>query len=181
MGCVLAGGFTATAIFAQPDQPMNPQPAAAVLSLTGQNSAHSGNSFWVFSDGENNYHQLQSQAHELAQKWVKADKDETKRDLSTKITDLLNQQFDLHSKQQQKELEDLEKQIAELRSVLRKRQDAKSAIVDRRLQQLLQDAQGLGWQSPSNPFITGHMPSIPSRHTLTPVPAVPPAPPAKAP
>jgi hypothetical protein len=64
---------------------------------------------------------------------------------------LLAKQFDQHVQQQQKELENLEKQIASLRTVLRKRQDSKTAIVDRRVDQLLLEADGMGWNVPSTP------------------------------
>jgi predicted RNase H-like nuclease (RuvC/YqgF family) len=89
--------------------------------------------------------QLQAQARELALKYAKSDKEEEKKDLRRKLADALSQQFDLHMQQQQKELEELEKQIADLRSLIRKRQDAKSSIVERRIDQLAQDAQGMGW------------------------------------
>jgi hypothetical protein len=53
--------------------------------------------------------------------------------------------------QQQKELADLERQMAELQNLLKKRQKAKSEIIDRRMDQLIQDAEGLGWTAPGSP------------------------------
>jgi hypothetical protein len=175
LGCLLVAGFATTAIFAQPDQPTPAAPS--VIRLTQGTSDH----FWVMGDADS-YHRLQNQAGELAQQYIKADKDESKRELRTKLTDVLNQQFDLHTKQQQKELEDLEKQIAELRTVLKKRQDAKSTIVERRAEQLIQDAQGLGWSSGSNNWFGYTMSGrAAGRHSVA--PALPPTPPpaAKAP
>jgi hypothetical protein len=93
--------------------------------------------------------QLHSQSITLAKQYAKAEKEEEKKDIRKKLTDVLNEQFDLQMKQQQKELEDLEKQVANLKTMLKKRVDAKSAIVDRRIDQLAQEADGLGWSTPN--------------------------------
>jgi DNA-binding transcriptional regulator YbjK len=95
--------------------------------------------------------QLQTESAPLARQYVAAEKQEEKKQLRQRLSDTLSQQFDLHVKEQQKELEDLEKQIATLRSVLKKRIDAKATIVERRVEQLIQDAEGLGWNAPSSP------------------------------
>jgi hypothetical protein len=87
----------------------------------------------------------------LAQQYVKAEKDDEKKEIRKKLTDVLGQQFNAQVQRQQKDLEDLEKQIASLRAVLKKRQDAKSTIVERRVEQLIQEAEGLGWTAPSTP------------------------------
>ncbi len=95
--------------------------------------------------------QLQTESAPLARQYVAAEKQEEKKQIRQKLSDTLSQQFDVHIKEQQKELEDLEKQIATLRSVLKKRIDAKATIVERRVEQLIQDAEGLGWNAPSSP------------------------------
>jgi hypothetical protein len=87
----------------------------------------------------------QSQAAQLAQSYVKTQKEEDKTKIRKKLTDVLGEQFDQHSKRQEKELEDIEKQIASLKTVLKKRLDAKSTIVERRVDQLIHDADGMGW------------------------------------
>lgn len=105
----------------------------------------------LFADGLN----VQSQTAGLAQQYVKAEKDDEKKELRKKLTDVLGQQFNAQVQRQQKDLEDLEKQIASLRAVLKKRQDAKSTIVERRVEQLIQEAEGLGWTAPSTPHANG--------------------------
>jgi hypothetical protein len=90
--------------------------------------------------------QLRSEARSLAQKYAKSDKEGEKKELRKKLAEALSQQFDLHMEQQQKELEKLEKQISDLRALMEKRQEAKNAIVERRIEQLAQEAQGMGWQ-----------------------------------
>lgn len=93
----------------------------------------------------------QAEAPLLAHQYVKSDKEEDKRELRKKLTDLLSKQFDQQAQRQQTELEDLDREIKRLRSLLAKRLDAKSKIVERRFEQLVQDAEGLGWNAPSNP------------------------------
>lgn len=82
---------------------------------------------------------------QLAQQYAKATKDDEKKDIRKKLFEALGQQFDELAEQQQKELEDLEKQVTALKALLKKRHDARDAIIDRRLEQVIQDAEGLGW------------------------------------
>jgi hypothetical protein len=107
-----------------------------------------------------NVWQAQGNAAQLAKQYVKAEGEEKKHEIRAKLTTLLGQQFDTHAKQQQKELEDLEKQITRLRTLLRKRQDARTTIIERRIDQLVQEAEGLGWSAPS----TIHPDFVPSGH-----------------
>jgi hypothetical protein len=139
--------------------------ALAAASVFGQSPGGSGGGVagWAtMADDENlaglaghlGWHQpkavqLHSDSVKLAKQYAKAEKEEEKKDIKKKLTDVLNEQFDLQMKQQQKELEDLEKQVANLKAMLKKRVDAKSAIVDRRIDQLAQEAEGLGWSTPN--------------------------------
>jgi hypothetical protein len=90
----------------------------------------------------------QSKASKLAEKYVKEEKSEVKQEIRKQLTDVLNQHFDNRMEEQKKELDKLEKEIADLRAVLKKRQDAKGAIVERRIETLIQEAEGLGWNAP---------------------------------
>jgi hypothetical protein len=137
-------GVVAVAVSAQ--QPATPPPPAAggVAGLPGA----SGFETMTLWDQKINAHH---RASELARGYVKAEKESEKREIRQKLTDVLNEQFDEHMQHQQKELEDLEKQIAELRAVLKKRSAAKAAIVDRRIEQMIQDADGMGWTAPGSP------------------------------
>jgi hypothetical protein len=93
--------------------------------------------------------QSQTQITQLAQKYAKATKEDEKKDLRKKLSDALGKQFDQLAERQQKELQDLEKQVADLKALLKKRHDNRESIIDRRLEQVLQDAEGLGWSTPS--------------------------------
>jgi hypothetical protein len=92
----------------------------------------------------------QSQAG-LAKQYVKAQKDDEKKEIRKKIVESLGKQFDQYVQQQQKELENLEKQIVTLKATLKKRADNKTNIIDRRVEQLILEAEGLGWNAPGSP------------------------------
>jgi hypothetical protein len=112
------------------------------------------------------YQFVQSESTGLAQQHVKADKEDQKKEIRKKLADALSQQFDVHIKKQQKELEDLEKQVGKLREVLKKRVDAKATIVERRVEQLVQEAEGLGWSAPSSRPRTFVSPQLDTAATL---------------
>jgi len=90
----------------------------------------------------------------LVQQYVKA-KEEDKKEIRKKLAEALGKQFDAHMKQQQDELAALENQINDLKNIMKKRQEAKTTIIDRRLDQLIQDAEGLGWTAPGSPQHAG--------------------------
>jgi hypothetical protein len=111
---------------------------------------------------------------QLARDYVKAEKEDAKKDLRKKLADSLGKQFDQHLQHQQKELDDLEKQIASLKDVLKKRVAAKNDIVERRIEHLIREAEGLGWNAPGSPrvphgnnFFGGHTPVPKPEKSLT--------------
>jgi hypothetical protein len=106
-----------------------------------------GHAVYRLDSGEANPFQLQAESAELANKYVKAKNDDEKGEIRKKLKDTLSKQFDLHMGQQRKELQELEKQIEHLRSVLSNRQEQKDRIVGKRIDQLIDEAQGLGWSS----------------------------------
>jgi hypothetical protein len=119
------------------------------------------------------FQQLQEQSSQLAKQYITTEKSDEKQNIRKKLADVLNQQFDMHMQRQEKELAALEKEIADLRSLMKKRQDAKAAIVDRRIDQVIQDAEGLGWNA------SGHFSGDRGFwfNLQRPMPAVPPTPP----
>src|SRR5262245_43952894 len=62
---------------------------------------------------------------DLAKQFVKSTKDDEKKELRKKLSDAIGKQFDQMAEQQQKELDDLEKQVSALRTLLKKRHDAR--------------------------------------------------------
>src|SRR5262245_16912819 len=113
LGMTLAVGLTCAAVFAQ-----QPTPAPAGGSGMGGYRTYSNDdgTTVLYSQLANPSMQglfkLQSRSAELAQKYVKTEKDDEKKEIRKQLADLLGQQFDQHTKQQQEELEDIEKQIA---------------------------------------------------------------------
>lgn len=84
------------------------------------------------------------QSQELVKQFTKA-KGEEREKLKTKLTEALERQFDLRQKHHQEEIAALEAQINKLKELVQKRQDNRRDIVTRRFEQLVRDAEGLGW------------------------------------
>jgi len=99
---------------------------------------------------------LNVESRQLAQKYVKTGGEEEKTEIRKKLHDAVAREYDEHAKIQQAELDSLEKTIAHLRSVAKKRADAKSTIVSQRIEQLLQEANGLGWPTPGTPNLVAN-------------------------
>jgi hypothetical protein len=77
--------------------------------------------------------------------------DEGKRTaIKGKLSPLLDKQFDLQQKRRDLELAELEAQIKKVRDLMKKRADARPTIVEKRLDQILRDADGLGWAQPGS-------------------------------
>ena len=139
---------TGAVVFAQgqPEQAKQPlvqiQPNNAPPVYTFQAPGPNGPGYFV---------NVQDQSSQLIHDYVKAEKEEEKKEIRKKLAEALGKQFDAHMDQQQKELADLEKQIANLRALLKKRQEGKTTIIDNRMDQLIRDAEGLGWTAPGNP------------------------------
>lgn len=72
--------------------------------------------------------------------------DTTKRaDLSKSAKELLSAQFDERQKVRENQLKELEERVKKLRDQLDKRQQAKDQIIQSRYDDLLRNAEGLGW------------------------------------
>jgi hypothetical protein len=69
------------------------------------------------------------------------DRDRIKDDLR----ELLEKQFELRQRRHEQEIEALEAQVKSLKELVRKRNDNRGLIVSKRLDQILRDAEGLGW------------------------------------
>jgi len=82
----------------------------------------------------------------------KGTEDEDKRSkIKTKLADSLSRQFDAQQKRRDLELSRLEARLKKVRALMKKRSDERKVIVDKRLDQLVREAEGLGWAPPSGP------------------------------
>ncbi len=80
-------------------------------------------------------------------------------EIKTKLSAALAKQFDAQQKRRDLELVRVETQLKKLRELMKKRGDERKTIIDRRVDQLVRDAEGLGWAPPPGPssfFPTGN-------------------------
>jgi flagellar motility protein MotE (MotC chaperone) len=151
MGLLLAAGLACSwAIAQQPQQtqPVPPSPAVAPIAVS---PGYATQNTYTLTQSSS----MDPQAAKLAKQYAKAEKEDEKKEIRKKLSDLLAKQFDAQALRQQKELDELEKQIATLKTTLKKRQDSKTTIVERRMDQLIQEAEGMGWNVPSTPRAGG--------------------------
>lgn len=131
--------------------PLNTYWAPAVAAQEAAAAAFGGRAGYSYAG--------QVRSSQLALKFVKAEKASEKDEAKKQLVEELAKEFDEHLKQQQKEIEDLDKQLATLKATLKKRQDNKTTIVDRRFEQLIQEADGLGWNAPRGSRIRATSPA----------------------
>jgi hypothetical protein len=74
------------------------------------------------------------------------DKERTK--IKEKLTTALSKQFDMQQKRRDLELSRLEAKLKKLRALMKKRDEERKTIIDKRLDQLIREADGLGWAPP---------------------------------
>lgn len=92
--------------------------------------------------------QLANEAESLAKQLAEAT-DDKKAELKEKLQDTLSRQFDAQQKARELEVARVEARVKKLRDTIAKRNEARRSIIDKRLDQLLSDAEGLGWNSPA--------------------------------
>jgi hypothetical protein len=88
---------------------------------------------------------LDQPINQLLGKWKAAKDDAEREHLKKQVRELLKVQFTARLAGHEKEIEQLEAKVKELREQLSLRREKEDEIVDFRFQQLLREAQGLGW------------------------------------
>ena len=88
---------------------------------------------------------LGAQVADAATEFRSATEDAQRTELQQKIAALVAQQFDLRQSMRERELEELSAQIVRLRTLHDQRTAQKERIVVDRVNQVMRDAQGLGW------------------------------------
>lgn len=89
--------------------------------------------------------QLERKTRDLARQYKETDSAERKAELKAELKNLLLELFELRQERYKAELMELEKQIKELSSKIKKRSENKEKIVERRLQNLLTTEEELEW------------------------------------
>jgi hypothetical protein len=82
---------------------------------------------------------------ELLHKWKEAKNEAERGKIKDELHKVLAGQFKAHLGEQEKEIAQLEAKVQKLREQLELRRSKQEEIIDFRMQQLLREAQGLGW------------------------------------
>ena len=93
--------------------------------------------------------QLGQQAESLVKQLADATDEKDRAKLTENLQETLTQQFDTQQKVRELEVVAIEARAKKLRDVINKRNDGRRSIIDKRLDQLLREAEGLGWNSPA--------------------------------
>jgi hypothetical protein len=113
-------------------------PAVAGWPLTYGAADHSGSGYHEFTN-------------QLLVEYQAASDDAAKNSIVVKLTETVGKQFDARQSAREKELKQLEDQLVKLKAAQSKRTAQKDRIVKDRVQQLINNAEGIGWggDSPS--------------------------------
>jgi hypothetical protein len=84
----------------------------------------------------------------LVDQYVRAEGDAQRAKIKTDLSAALAKSFDLQQQRRSLELTHVEARLKKVREVMQKRSDARQTIIDKRLDQVLREAYGLGWTSP---------------------------------
>jgi len=85
------------------------------------------------------------EAEQLARKLGDAKSDSDRSKIKTELCQVLEKQFDLRQKRHLDEIKALEAKVKKLKDLVDKRQENRREIVSKRLDQIMSDAEGLGW------------------------------------
>jgi hypothetical protein len=88
-----------------------------------------------------------ARTHRLVERWKASNQDTEREKVEADLRTVLKREFTSRLAAHDKEIKDLEEKVRQLRARLALRKEKQDEIVEHRLQQLLRDAQGLGWGS----------------------------------
>ena len=98
--------------------------------------------------------QAEAEQGQLLAKYTQTTDAKERAEIKASLAKVLQNLFDLQLWQREREVSEVEARVKKLREAIDKRKAAKEAIVNTRLDQLLNEADGMGWVSP-----TGGMPA----------------------
>jgi hypothetical protein len=93
--------------------------------------------------------QLGQQAESLVKQLADATDANDRAKLKQTLEETLTQQFDTQQKVRELEVASIEARVKKLRDTISKRNEARRTIIERRLDQLVRESEGLGWNSPA--------------------------------
>jgi hypothetical protein len=112
----------------------------------------------------------QDEQSRIAQ-YAAATNEQERNKLKESLSKVLDRQFDLQQQMRKLELDPIEARVKRLRELIDKRNQARKTIVEKRLDQLLRDAEGMGWTPPGEPA-AAVAPPIPMGASTYPVPGM---------
>lgn len=89
--------------------------------------------------------QLEQDVRSLTAQFAEVKDEQQRAGLKRKLSATLEKQFDTQQNLRELEVEQIEARLQKLRELINKRADSRRRIIDNRLEQLLNDAEGLGW------------------------------------
>jgi hypothetical protein len=122
-----------------------PNPEHAISILT--EDVHDYGTTYTLSSGStrNAESVLARRTDELARKLGGAKSDSERSQIKTELSEILEKQFGLRQKRHQEEIAALEAKVKKLKELVEKRQENRREIIAKRLDQVLSNAEGLGW------------------------------------
>ena len=119
--------------------------------------------------------QLGQAADALIQQYGQTEDEQQRANFKEQLNETLAKQFDVQQQLREHEIAKIEAKVKKLRDIITKRTDARQTIIERRLDQLLREADGLGWNSPAGsvaqmnglPRYPGGATPVPSTQTPT--------------
>src|SRR6185437_8882618 len=91
---------------------------------------------------------LADKSEQLVAQYAATEDDEQRGGFKTQLAESLSQQFSVQQQLRESELARVEARVKKLRELNEKRRAAQQTIVEQRLDQLLREADGLGWTPP---------------------------------
>lgn len=92
---------------------------------------------------------MAQQSEQLVAKYAATEQAEERGAIKTQLAELLARHFDVQQQLRERELGRVEARIKKLRELAEKRREAQKTIVEQRVDQLLREADGLGWTPPA--------------------------------
>jgi len=85
----------------------------------------------------------------LLAKYAQTADEKQRAEIKAELSKVLERQFDLQMQQREREVTQIEARVKKLREMIEKRKSARQTIVTGRLDQLLNEADGMGWVAPT--------------------------------
>jgi len=92
------------------------------------------------------------QEEQLVARYATTEDAEQRSAIKAELAEQLTNHFSIQEQIRDRELARVEARVKKLRELTQKRRDAQKTIIEQRLDQLLRDADGLGWTSPPSDY-----------------------------